>query len=374
MLVFGVRSICIVVLAVLSFVPLGLGVYRRRSLGWLAISPPIFYVLLVGVATLVDKYAVHSLAHTRYFFWVLGWLVYGFGLVFPFLYFAIFLAARRRKSGTLALRAMTLGTLLFGFLTCYATFVEPTMLAEREYEFVSELAPEEDLLVLHVSDLQTDGLCLREKKAREAIKKRMPDLVFFTGDIANDALTVRERKARIESAQLFFRSLKARLGIYAVPGDWDGWVDDWPELRDAFLEGSDVEWLNNRRVDLLGGRLAIYGVGGGPGLPGSPKPPDFSDTDGFRVVIAHHPDDIDDLVQEGGADLSFAGHTHGGQVVLPFVGALRTHTDLGFAGGIHKNHDIPIIISRGIGMRGAGAPRIRFGCKPEISWVTIRRP
>jgi predicted MPP superfamily phosphohydrolase len=61
-------------------------------------------------------------------------------------------------------------------------------------------------------------------------------------------------------------------------------------------------------------------------------------------------------------------------VVLPLLGPLATHTRLGLAGGLHQLRGMPLHISRGIGMRGGSAPRIRFNCPPEITWITLRGP
>lgn len=368
------RAFLIVLFAALAFVPLAWCLRRNRVPRLIAGLPIGAYLALVGFIAVADKYWVQSLGHFDYRFWVLGWLVYGFGFAFPILYGLCFWLAGRRGLERGWLGGVWGLFVFFGVATSYSAFVEPRLLKVQEYEFVSDRAPPGELLILHVSDLQTDGPCLREEKARAEAASRKPDLVIFTGDIANDVEDLDGRAERIESARLFFQGLDARLGVFAVPGDWDGWADDWDELLQQFLAGSKVRWLNNEQVLLEDGAIALYGVGSGPGLPGEPRPPNFQGVDAFRLVVAHHPDDIDDLIVEGGADLTLAGHTHGGQVVLPLFGALTTRSDLGFAGGMHKNHGVPIIVSRGIGMRGGGAPRIRFGCKPEVSWITVRQP
>jgi len=63
-----------------------------------------------------------------------------------------------------------------------------------------------------------------------------------------------------------------------------------------------------------------------------------------------------------------SGHTHGGQIQLPLIGPLFTGSLYGLQlqSGLYKIHDTLLTISRGIGLEGLGAPRVRFLCPPEI--------
>jgi len=75
-------------------------------------------------------------------------------------------------------------------------------------------------------------------------------------------------------------------------------------------------------------------------------------------------------------DLVLAGHTHGGQVVLPFVGPLTTASRLPhlYAGGLHDYGGTPLHVSRGVGMERSFAPPVRFLCPPEICVLDVRWP
>jgi uncharacterized protein len=74
--------------------------------------------------------------------------------------------------------------------------------------------------------------------------------------------------------------------------------------------------------------------------------------------------------------LQLSGHTHGGQVRLPFYGALFTASLYGkvFEAGRYKLKDLTLYITRGLGLEGAGAPRVRFLCPPEITLWEISAP
>jgi predicted MPP superfamily phosphohydrolase len=74
-------------------------------------------------------------------------------------------------------------------------------------------------------------------------------------------------------------------------------------------------------------------------------------------------------------DLALAGHTHGGQVVVPFFGPLLTLSDVPrhvAAGGVHELGPVRVHVSRGVGMERGSAPQIRFFCPPEICLLTLR--
>jgi predicted MPP superfamily phosphohydrolase len=81
---------------------------------------------------------------------------------------------------------------------------------------------------------------------------------------------------------------------------------------------------------------------------------------------------VEDAV-EGGTDLYCAGHTHGGQIALPFYGALITFSqfDKRFEAGLYDYKGMALYVNRGIGMEGGMAPRVRFGSRPEITVIDV---
>ena len=72
---------------------------------------------------------------------------------------------------------------------------------------------------------------------------------------------------------------------------------------------------------------------------------------------------------ENGADLCLAGHIHGGQVRLPWYGAIVTLSKTGkkYEAGLYRVKDTWLYVNRGIGMEGSCAPRVRFNCRPEVT-------
>ena len=85
------------------------------------------------------------------------------------------------------------------------------------------------------------------------------------------------------------------------------------------------------------------------------------------MLLYHTPDLILEATERG-VDLVLSGHTHGGQVRLPGLGAVVTFSSFGrrYAAGLFNEAGTRMVVSRGIGLEGGAAPRVRFLCRPEI--------
>jgi predicted MPP superfamily phosphohydrolase len=93
-----------------------------------------------------------------------------------------------------------------------------------------------------------------------------------------------------------------------------------------------------------------------------------------RIVIGHQPDYVIPLSASTRVDLALAGHTHGGQVALPFFGPPYTSSPLPrrYAGDLHDYRGTLLHVSRGVGMERWTAPQVRFLCPPEICVLDLR--
>jgi predicted MPP superfamily phosphohydrolase len=162
--------------------------------------------------------------------------------------------------------------------------------------------------------------------------------------------------------------------VYVVKGNTD-WVDGLQKIT----EGTNVEVLDNRIVELeygtttiqLGGITLLGGDEFGAGRTArqlmSPVGPDL------RIALAHNPDEIERF-EESPVDLLVVGHTHGGQVSIPFFGPPVTLTGVPrsvAAGGLHELDGTPIYVSTGVGRERGNAPQIRFGVRPSIGIIDI---
>ncbi len=177
------------------------------------------------------------------------------------------------------------------------------------------------LRVLHLSDIQVWRVGDYERRVvREAVEQK-PDLIVMTGDYVHPRLTPDRARLTEELRQLFqSEGLGAPLGTFAVGGDTDGG-------QERIFEGLPIRWLSDESATVVlpgAKRLVLIGLS----RPLSrmkrqedPRPVIAAAPEGdLRFVLGHGPDYVMALAGHAHVDLAFAGHTHGGQVALPFVG------------------------------------------------------
>lgn len=293
----------------------------------------------------------------------------------PLLLLAAALLLWRVAAPLLASLAGLGGALLLG-VYAWAYHVEPRQLALQRHTLTlgSGSGAAGVLRIVHFSDIQSAEPGEHERRALRAVVALRPDLVVLTGDYAQPRAggPTRANAERRLNELLKAERLGAPLGVFAVPGDVD---PNWP----APLEGLGFGLLSDQtvRLDLPGGRsLALVGLSLATSRGRDPErlkqllaespPADY------RVVFGHRPDFVRALARDS-ADLALAGHTHGGQVVLPFFGPPITKTSLPrrYAGGLHDYAGLPLHVSRGVGLERGTAPQLRFLCPPEVCLLEI---
>lgn len=284
---------------------------------------------------------------------------------------ALGLLVPRAKSGlTPGVRIAAWLGLVLAPLGIWATFVEPERLVEERVDVLLDpsVAPSEPLRIAVLADMQSPDVDLHLERAVRAALAFEPHLILLPGDL------IQRRDARPEVAEHFRKLLQplvAPLGTYFVLGN-----TDHDELVLRALAGTPVQLLQDEIawVDFAGKRIAI----GGADADRSSEFVETFDrrrTDELRILVAHFPDVLLGLEGEPGIHLTVAGHTHGGQVKLPFLGPLLTLSDVPrdvAGGGLHELHGRPLYVSRGVGCERICAPKVRFLCPPEVSLLTIR--
>jgi predicted MPP superfamily phosphohydrolase len=277
------------------------------------------------------------------------------------------------SGSTLRARSALLGTAALGLLAVYveAYHREPTDLQVRRHPAVLPSAGPKPrpLRIVHISDLQTDTIGPFQERAMRQALAESPDLIVFTGDYIQPRLGGRRAPAREEFQALLRRlDFRAPLGVFAVRGDVD---PDWPQT----FEGTNVAALTGEAVRLpLGdGRfLSLVGLTSGMSRGNEREPMrrliERTPAEDVRIVFGHQPDYVIPLAGQTRIDLALAGHTHGGQVALPFFGPPYTSSPLPrrYAGDLHDYRGTLLHVSRGVGMERGPAPQIRFLVPPEI--------
>ena len=234
--------------------------------------------------------------------------------------------------------------------------------------------------VLHLSDLHVERITARERRLLELVEELRPDLIVFTGDFLNLSF-LDDARAQSDCRELLSR-LRAPLGVYAINGSPSV---DRPHVVSQVLDGLNIRHLDNRAEPLKLSpedepALALIGITSTndavrdgetlrqvmTSVPNNPLTP-------FTLLLYHSPDLMPQAARAG-VDLFLAGHTHGGQIRLPLVGAIVTSSKYWkrYEMGLYAEGNTRLYVSRGIGMEGLGAPRARFFCPPEIALFELR--
>jgi uncharacterized protein len=253
----------------------------------------------------------------------------------------------------------------------YGSFIEPQLLVTREYAARLPVRQagigdgDRTLRVAVISDLHL-GVYKHEAwvaRVVRAVNATEPDLVLIAGDTVS----------RMAGTKQFgpLRDLAPRYGVFAALGNWDyrvGAVD----VRHA-IESTGVEVLTNESVafEVDGHRVRLIGLDdlwyGDPDWDAALAERREGET---TILLVHDPDAALGA-EANGIDLTVAGHTHGGQIRLPFLGPVTPlPTDLGrrYDKGVFPIGPSTLFLTPGVGESG---PRARFFAPPEISLLTL---
>jgi predicted MPP superfamily phosphohydrolase len=256
--------------------------------------------------------------------------------------------------------------MLAGYL--WAFLVEPRWVEITRHRIETPKASRvtEPLRIAVLADIQTDAVGRYEEDVFRSVAAMRPELVILPGDFVQ-TFAPRFREQR-EKFRALFELLDPwpELGVFAVLGD----IDPDPTLFD----GTRVQRIDDQVV-VVGDAPGVQLIG--RSLRRSREPLDPGDIaridahDGYSIVVGHAPDYVLPVLAAGAGPeaLFLAGHTHGGQIVVPGFGPPMTLTSVPrdvAAGGLHAVGDARICVSRGVGMERGFAPRVRLFCRPEV--------
>lgn len=246
----------------------------------------------------------------------------------------------------------------------YGYFVEPYWLSVETVHLTSAKirTGKRPIRIVQISDLHCDPQPRLEEKLPGVIAALKPDVIAFTGDCINSP-----------GGLPIFRNCLSSLSKIAptlvVKGNWDCWyfkdLDRFGNTGATELNGNTVR-LNIGGNDIWFGGLPIdTKVTVADAMRGVPE-------NAYRVFLFHYPDFIEEMARNK-IDLCLVGHTHGGQVALPFYGAIVTMAGTGkrFERGLYRSGTTYMYVNRGIGMEGGVAPRVRFCARPEVTLIEV---
>ena len=248
-------------------------------------------------------------------------------------------------------------------LVAWGVFVEEFRLVVTSYRERLVADPKAWIKIAFVSDLHAGAFHDEEWYGRVAreIQAHKPDVILLGGDY------VAERSDSVTALKPF-GELTAPLGKFFVLGNHD--YLDRPEEVAQFVESLGFQNINNRSVKIVREDREFELHGLDDQWFGKAEKFVRRSKDIPYVTLAHEPDTILDL-KEGDTDLVISGHTHGGQVRLPLIGALwPIPTKLGRSADRGRKivNGVPLIVSVGAGEMDG---RFRLFCAPEVVIVEI---
>ncbi|MGD6817586.1 metallophosphoesterase [Metabacillus sp. 113a] len=255
----------------------------------------------------------------------------------------------------------------------YSRYLEPKLLDVEKIEFTSPKLPQSfsGIKAVQFSDTHlSDHYTLEQlKNIKESINALSPDLVFFTGDLIDDPLHYKEKNGIISQ----LADIKAPLGKFSVFGNHDHGGYGSNIYAEVMMQ-SGFTMLKNESRDIRLADGAVITVSGLDDL--MLGKPDYQNLEKglseetFNILLAHEPDAWLHT-KKLAVDVQLSGHSHGGQVQLPFYGPLITppFADI-YTEGLYEYGEMKLYVNRGLGTTRVP---FRFLSMPELTVFTFNK-
>ncbi len=208
--------------------------------------------------------------------------------------------------------------------------------------------------IIHITDIHHKGDRPYLESVVRKINALSPDAVCFTGDLI-------EQKEYVAEALQILEGIKSPL--YGVPGNHEYWSHaNFGDFEKSFARTGGA-WLMNSQVMTADRKIHIAGATCLRGAPTMLAPREGTK----NILLLHYPLLAERVTNK--FDLMLAGHSHGGQVRIPFYGALILPYWVGrYEVGLFQLPAGPLYVNPGLGWLGTP---IRFNCRPEITVFEI---
>jgi uncharacterized protein len=277
--------------------------------------------------------------------------------------------------------------LFIGFIgvLLWAFFVEPNWHRLRRVSLPNQKKLNKPITILHLSDIHFVKSIGFKHYFFQKLSMLNPDLIVVTGDVI-------DTNGGIETAKKYLSGLRARFGTYLVLGNHDYYdYHAKDNLRYYFGGGRKAPNHNDlerfiKAMEDIGIRVLVndslkIDVHGTPVLIAGTDDPvtqrvDFEKTlhdlspKTFNLLLMHQLDGVL-MLSHKGVDLVLSGHTHGGQIRLPFLGPIYCDTRLPrkYVNGLNDYKGMNVFVSHGMGQGRFLRPRLF--CRPEAAWFEI---
>lgn len=255
-------------------------------------------------------------------------------------------------------------------LLSWSHFVEPEWIEVTQVQVPLPHLPKafDGYRIAQASDIHIESGAMAEDwpGLAELISRQNADLICLTGDYVTEPANW-QAKPLAEG----FRRLRARDGVYAIMGNhdyFDGYIQSRAALRETGVKELDneVRVLRRGRDELHLAGVADPWLGHGDiAQVAAQIPPDAA-----AILLAHEPDFADEARKTGRFGLQLSGHSHGGQIALPFLGAIHVpEYARKYPRGLYDLNGMALYTNRGLGTVG---PPFRLCARPEITVFTLR--
>ena len=272
------------------------------------------------------------------------------------------------KAGAIELALLTLGGTGYGFL------MEPGRVkVEAVHLRLRRLARAfHGIRIAQLSDIHMGGWMDAERLQHIAnmVLAQKPDLLFLTGDFLIGHNFGKKHQQYIDDLTAILSPLAELIPSFAILGNHDYWTDV-KAVREMF-KASGIINLTNTVYTLSRDQEYLHLCGVDDVWEGNVRLDDvlhqLSD-DGAAILLAHEPDFADQSAVTGRFDLQVSGHSHGGQVVFPFVGPpILPYLGQKYPSGLYDVLGMYQYTNRGV---GTGRLPVRLNCPPEITLFTL---
>jgi len=265
-------------------------------------------------------------------------------------------------------------------LRYYVTYIEPERLVVHSVRLETPKLSE-PVRILHISDIQAGEMGPYQVEIFERIAELEIDLILNTGDFLQ-LVPPATFETEWPKLHALIREVNPRLGTYAVFGDTE--LESSLQMQMHRMAPEDMEPLvmlasRNVRIQTGGGEISVHGLtlSQSKSIEWAQRSVEpwlsESDPNSFRILLGHAPD-YALAMQRSPIDLCLAGHTHGGQVRVPFLGPLVIDSQVpkAWAQGFRRVGIPYLNVSAGAGSnRRHGLPPIRFNCPTEMTVIEL---
>lgn len=260
--------------------------------------------------------------------------------------------------------------LILIILCLYARLVEPVLLTIK-YENIYSNLIDNNIKIMQFSDTHiSQYFDMKDlKKTVDKINEESPDIVVFTGDLI-DQYNEYEEKDSINEIWEILSEIKAPLGKYAIYGnhDYGGGAE---RIYKQIIENSGFELLINEKVKLEDQNINIIGMDDSIfGTFDQKLIAGYLEEDCYNIILSHEPDPADHFL-EYPADLFLTGHSHGGQINLPFINYSAPLAEKYTRGMYNINNSRQTKIYVNIGLGTSKLP-MRFMAIPQLTVLTLK--